>query len=172
MVCRSWSTHPAHVESRHCHCSECLVLVCRSWSTHPAHVESIDTPSCGVSIDSTCAGCGAPHPAHVESIDTVTAWSVNCLGMSIVEHTSGTCRDQLTLPLQWGVLSWYVDRGAPHPAHVESRHCHCLECQLSWYVDRGAHIRHMSSQLTLSLLGVSCLGMSIVEHTSGTCRVN
>ena len=96
---------------------ECLVLVCRSWSTHPAHVESIDTVTAGVS----CLGMSmwSTHPAHVESIDTVTAWSV-----------------------------------------------------LSWYVDRGAHIRHMSSQLTLSLLGVSCLGMSIVEHTSGTCRVN
>ena len=59
-----------------------------------------------------------------------------------------------------------------HPAHVESIDTVTAWIVLSWYGDRGAHIRHMSSQLTLSLLGVPCLGMSIVEHTSGTCRVN
>ena len=79
---------------------------------------------------------------------------------------------QLTLSLLGVSCLGIDDRGAHIQAHVESIDTVTAWSVLSWYVDRGAHIRHMSSQLTLSLLGLSCLGMSIVEHTSGTCRVN
>ena len=113
-------------------------MVCRSWSTHPAHVESIDTVTAW-SVLSWYVDRGA-HIRHMSSQLTLSLLGVSCLGM---------CG------------SW-----STHPAHVESIDTVTAWSVLSWYVDRGAHIRHMSSQLTLSLLGVSCLGDSIVEHTS------
>ena len=119
----------------------------------------------------SCLGMSiVEHTSGMSSQLTLSLLGVSCLGMSIVEHTSGTCRQLTSHCLECLVLvcrSW-----STHPAHVESIDTATAWSVLSWYVDRGAHIRHMSSQLTLSLLGVSCLGMSIVEHTSGTCRVN
>ena len=145
-------------------------MVCRSWSTHPAHVESIDTVTAWIVL-SWYVDRGA-HIRHMTSQLTLSLLGVSCLGMSIVEHTSKHMTVSIDTDMCLECLVLVCRSWSTHPTHVESIDTVTAWIVLSWYVDRGAHIRHMTSQLTLSLLGVSCLGMSIVEHTSGTCRVN